>query len=178
MGNKHFGVGYWKRSWSFSVILSCLVFLSSGLLSLVRAQGTVTVPGDHVVQITVGTVNRTFILHVPTRYDGSAAVPLVLMLHGHGGTAKGIFKVGWSEEADTETFVVAYPQGSLQDPTKPQGKGNLPAWNDGSNRKGLPPVDDLAFLKAVISYIESNLKVDTQRVYLAGFSNGATLTFH
>src|SRR5262245_45484362 len=34
-----------------------------------------------------GGLTRTYILHVSSKYDGSTAVPLVIVLHGYGSTA-------------------------------------------------------------------------------------------
>lgn len=40
-------------------------------------------PGDHNgLTVEVGSLTRTYDLHVPPGYDGSAAVPLVLDFHG------------------------------------------------------------------------------------------------
>src|SRR5689334_16608049 len=66
-------------------------------------------PGDSVQTITVGGVQRTFIRHIPTGYDGSVPVPLVVVLHGRGGNAKGMEEnTGFSAKADAEKFVVIY----------------------------------------------------------------------
>jgi len=178
MSSTRFWITRWTRFARFGILLLSFVLLSSGILKPALAQDALSNPGDHDVEITVGTLKRAFILHVPTGYNGSMAVPLVVMLHGHGGTAKGISKVGWSEEADSNTFLVAYPQAERAKPNLPVGPGNPPTWNDGSNRAGIPQVDDISFLRALLSKIATYLKVNKQRIYLAGFSNGAAMTFH
>ncbi|HBJ36778.1 MAG TPA: hypothetical protein DDZ51_18890, partial [Planctomycetaceae bacterium] len=39
------------------------------------------------VTLTVDGIERRALVHVPPGYDGKAAMPVVLMFHGNGGTA-------------------------------------------------------------------------------------------
>src|SRR5262245_45777057 len=161
------------------LILISALLTWQGVLSPANAQATLKQPGDHDLVIMVGKLKRHFILHVPTGYQAGKAVPLVVMLHGHGGTARAMSKVGWSEEADKEAFLVAYPDAQRAKADQPPGKDNVPTWNDGSGRDGLDTtLDDVGFIKALLGFVSTKLSVDAQRVYLAGFSQGGVSTFN
>lgn len=75
-------------------------------------------------------------MHVPASYDGKRPLPIVVMFHGGGGTAKdAMTETGWTEKADEAGFIVAFPEGVPPDPSKPgQFRHNPQAWNDGSKR--------------------------------------------
>ncbi|HLQ47261.1 MAG TPA: PHB depolymerase family esterase [Planctomycetaceae bacterium] len=130
-------------------------------------------PGEDTVArtIKVGDLSRTFYLHVPPKLPRDKAVPLVLMFHGGGGTpafAEGESK--FSELADREGFLVAYPEGI--------GK----SWNDGRNNLTIVAqrdnIDDLGFVAALIDDVAKEHKVDAKRVFSTGISNGAIFSHH
>lgn len=141
-----------------------------------RAPSTVTptvrpsVPPLNVVNgnntIRVSDRTRTFILYQPPSRDKTKSVPLALILHGHGGRAAGMVQTtGFDRIADRNGFVVAYPDGVDE------------TWNDGhfSDPKVLA-VDDVGFISALIDGLSSTLNIDTKRVYVGGFSNGAVMS--
>src|SRR5579884_3556132 len=56
---------------------------------------------------------RKYLVHLPAAYDGSAATPLLVVLHGGGGDIGFAVRMfGFNEKADKEGFIVAYPNGS------------------------------------------------------------------
>ncbi|MGH8991440.1 MAG: alpha/beta hydrolase family esterase [Acidimicrobiia bacterium] len=115
------------------------------------------------------TAARPYELEVPAGYDGSRAVPLVVLLHGYssnGPTQNGYFRL--SAEADRATFLLAYPNGTRD------LMGNR-FWNatDACCDFYASGVDDVAYLGAVLDDIEARYRVDPARVYLVGHSNGA-----
>jgi len=117
---------------------------------------------------------RTYYVHVPLGYNGSTPVPLVIMLHGARGSGlEAEAQTGWSDLADSNDFIVAYPDGG-------------PWWNvyDWSGTTTLPssslslsPIirDDSGFLLAMIDELEGNYSIDSSRVYMTGFSIGASM---
>ncbi len=117
---------------------------------------------------------RSYLVHVPAGYDGRRALPLVIVLHGGGGNYKFAAKMtGFSEKADREQFLVAYPNGSGP------FSGNFLTWDAGdccgyAKRKR---VDDVAFVGALIDRLEREFAVDPSRIYVAGFSNGAMMAY-
>jgi|GEM_PF-124880 len=141
----------------------------------------VTHPGDHEFTLRSGNLDRHYTVHVPPQYDGKKAVPVVIMLHGGGGTGKAAAtETGWGGKADQENFIAVFPEASAPDHSKPANFVRNPQlWNDGSDRfySGQTPVNDVAFINAVLDDLERRFAVDTQRVYLTGFSNGAAMSF-
>jgi polyhydroxybutyrate depolymerase len=123
--------------------------------------------GDSHQSIVVGGVERTYLLHIPPSYDESKTMPLIFVLHGAGGSAAGMKNTGMSEKADQQNFIVVYPNGT----------GEPSAWNNGMTPEISQPVDDIAFIRSLIDKFEQELRVDPKRIYVAGFSNGAMMTY-
>ncbi|MBM4156159.1 MAG: hypothetical protein FJ221_14210 [Lentisphaerae bacterium] len=145
------------------------------------AQDKLLPPGDHMRTLAVDGRQRSYLLHVPPGAAAGQALPLVIMLHGGGGTADNAAKeTGWSAKADEAGFLVAYPNATPADPGEPAAfRGNPQTWNDGSGRfkkEGGEP-DDVAFISAMIDDIGAQTALDRKRVFVAGFSNGASMAF-
>ena len=112
----------------------------------------------------------------------SAGAPLVVMLHGTGGTALlAIEETGLAEFAGRAGFAVAFPEGLAVNPDSPSRfLSNPQRWNDGSTRAGHrlhTDHDDVGFLAAVIGDATRRANADPDRVFLTGFSNGASMAF-
>lgn len=63
--------------------------------------------------IVVDGVRRTYYIHFPPVHESSSQLPLVLVLHG-GGKGDGLTPakyLGFASLADSQGFVVAYPNG-------------------------------------------------------------------
>jgi polyhydroxybutyrate depolymerase len=100
---------------------------------------------------------RDYYLHEPALHTRLS--PLVVVMHGGGGGARGIGRfTHFSRLADREGFLVSYPDGIDRH------------WNDG---RGQTDVDDVGFIRAMIAEIPG---VDHRRVYVTGISNGAIMT--
>lgn len=115
--------------------------------------------------VSEGRARRQYVMHVPMGYRPSAPTPLVLFFHGAGGSAAGAAAgSGWSELADRERFLVAYPQGL------PFGQGGPAAWaSAGPIDYG---IDDLAFVRAVLAQVEGRYCVARRDVFATGMSSG------
>ncbi len=122
---------------------------------------------------------RRALLRMPAAGGDVRAV--VMLLHGAGGTAKlALANTGWTELADREGLLLVYPEGTRRDPAAPpMFLQNPQAWNDGSGRghTARTGVDDVGFLTALLDEVVDSHNVDPSRLYLAGFSNGASMTF-
>ncbi len=118
---------------------------------------------------------RTLVVHTPVGSTGQTPLPLVLNLHGSGSTAaqQEAF-TGMDATADTDRFVVAYPQGAIASSTGYD-------WNvPGQPLVGGRPVpkgsaDDVTFVSQAITYLSQHHCIDPSRVYVTGFSGGARL---
>ncbi len=116
-------------------------------------------------------MNREYIIYVPNSYDGTSAVPLLLNFHGFGGSASQFINdADMRAEAEANSFILVYPQGSCLN--------GASHWNpcpiDGDNKS---TADDVGFVEAMISEISSQYNLDMERIYAAGYSNGGMMAY-
>lgn len=136
------------------------------------AGGTAYPAGSTTVgEIVAGGMTRTFRVHVPPRYDGRAPLPLVLMLHGGGGSGRQLETASsrMSPIADREGFIAVYPDGT---------GARLRTWNAGGccGSAVTNDVDDVGFVRALIDHLEAELCVDRRREFASGMSNGGLMS--
>jgi polyhydroxybutyrate depolymerase len=94
--------------------------------------------------------------------------PLVLALHGRQGQGKNQAQLtGFDAVADAGGFIVVYPDGVER--SWADGRGTTPA--DEQN------VDDVGFLTALVDHFIGKFAADRRRVYAAGMSNGAMMSY-
>lgn len=69
-------------------------------------------PENQYVTVQVGVQKRTCLVHLPPWYDGQRLLPLVIALHGSGGTGSSMASTtGFDALADKYGFIAAYPDG-------------------------------------------------------------------
>jgi polyhydroxybutyrate depolymerase len=166
------------------VLLGVLILVGSVFGSIAyerfKRSGLVA-SGSDSFALRFGGSERHYVLHVPRSYDGRTRVPVVMMLHGAGGTAKGAMEeTGWTDKADEAGFLTVFPEATSSDRWKPSRfLTNPQVWNDGSGRghAGLRNIDDVRFVNALIDDLCSRFLVDEKRIFVTGFSNGASMTF-
>lgn len=113
---------------------------------------------------------REYIIHVPSSYDSTTPTALIIALHGIGSQIEySSPSTGLNGVSDTAGFIVIYPQAY----TKTFFGVESIVWNDGS------PVssgkDDIGFIKALKDSAQTWYNIDTNRVYVAGFSMGCSM---
>jgi polyhydroxybutyrate depolymerase len=120
-------------------------------------------PGRHELTLDHGGTARRYRLHAPSGYDGSRPVPLVIALHPFPGDGLSMSELaGLDALAEREGFLAAYPDGV----------------NGGFNAfVCCGQADDVGFLAALAGHLVREWKVDADRVYLTGISNGGDLSF-
>jgi len=125
--------------------------------------------GDTTVTLQVGTLSRTFVLHVPAAYDGKAPAPLVLDFHGIGSSGASEASLSpYPAMTDPEGVLMAFPDGF---------KGPVgTAWNVGPCC--VADVDDVAFARAVVAYVQKVGCVDRARVYAVGVLTGGGMAHY
>ena len=107
---------------------------------------------------------RTYILHCPPSCDGSSAVPLIIGLHGGGSSGSSFESITeWSLKADLEGCIAVYPDGV-------NGSWNYGGFY-GTN------IDDVGFISALIDTLSREYTLDARRIYVAGFSAGALMSY-
>lgn len=129
--------------------------------SLARAAASCTnaaVPGSAELQLMVDGKQRSALVHVPPGLPPGGRVPLVLALHGFGGSGAQMERYsGFSRVADRYGFLVAYPSS--------EGL----SWNSTGSAE-LP--DDVQFIGKLITYLGQTTCMDPDRVFATGVSNG------
>lgn len=107
---------------------------------------------------------REYRLHVPAGLDADRGAPLVLFLHGGGGTADLASRMGMTPLADLNGFVVVYPNAIDHH------------WHDGREVEWLQEqdveIDDVGFLALLVEQIAKECSIDRTQVFAAGASNG------
>ena len=116
-------------------------------------------------------LERKYIIYTPQGYDGNSKLPLLLNFHGFGGQAGDYMSYSnMRSTADSENFILVYPQGTDLD--------GSPHWNaalNGGDNKS--DVDDLGFIEALINKLSSENLIDLKRVYAVGYSNGGMMSY-
>lgn len=100
-------------------------------------------------------------------------MPLVVVLHGYMGSSTLVErKTDMSNKGDEEGFIVAYPNGA-------QKLRFLRGWNAGFSHglAMLTQMDDIGFIRALIKKLQSTLKIDSNRIYVTGHSNGGAMSY-
>ena len=107
---------------------------------------------------------RTYRLFVPASYEGRAALPLVLDMHGSGGTAERQASTSRFEAlAASEGFAVATLQAGTEG-----NRWNVPVTADRP--------DDVQYVSDVIDHVAARVCTDRARIYATGFSGGARMS--
>jgi polyhydroxybutyrate depolymerase len=132
-------------------------------------RSSASVAGDTSHMLRVGTLTRSYVLHIPETYDGAEPSPLIVDFHGIGGT-------GWGQLAsspypvvtDPYRVIIAFPDGM----TGPIGTG----WNMGPCC--VADVDDLGFARALVEDVKRVACIDSKRVYAVGVLTGGGMAQH
>ncbi|MFC1502555.1 alpha/beta hydrolase family esterase [bacterium] len=115
---------------------------------------------------------RSLLLHEPENHANRPGLPLLMVLHGGGGTSRGMIRLTkgrFNEIADEEGIWVVYPQGFRKH------------WND----QRTDPisfaheenVDDVGFISEIIRRMIEKYTIDPNRVFVTGISNGGFMSF-
>lgn len=142
-----------------TILLSCIIFLAFNLFGQQQLNRTLFFDGQ----------NRSFIVYVPSSYDGSTQVPLVFNFHGGGGTSSDFinYENDMRPISDTANFIAVYPQAAV-DPI------------DGSNswlHKTPTTHNDVNFIEAIIDTLSNDYNIDNDRVYACGYSEGGLFSY-
>ena len=97
---------------------------------------------------------------------------MLFNLHGYRRQALDFLGYsGFQSLADTDDFIVIYPQGSILPST------GQPHWND-SGWTSESPANDLDFISSLIDWAYAEYQIDLSRVYATGKSNGGKMSYH
>jgi polyhydroxybutyrate depolymerase len=126
-------------------------------------------PGK-VWTLVAGGRKRSYFVHVPGGREPQTPLPVVLALHGAtmNGPMMAWFS-GLNRKADAAGFLAVYPNGT--------GKHSSFTWNGGNGLPPSNPVDDVAFIDALLDDLLRAYPVDTRQIYATGMSNGAVMAY-
>lgn len=130
-----------------------------------RIQGTLTVDGRV----------RTFLVNLPPSYDAMATFPLIIAMHGGGGSAEQFESSNLlTPKTNQANYIVVYPDGVAA-----PGPLGLRTWNGGAccGYASENNIDDVKFVRELITYLAANYKINTKRVYATGHSNGGIMSY-
>ncbi|GAA5510329.1 alpha/beta hydrolase family esterase [Novipirellula caenicola] len=147
------------------VATAILIFAITGLA---YSQWQRPVPTGQKVRLTHGGQARQYRIYAPDNYDAGTKTPLVVCLHGGGGSDDQISAMGMTELANEKGFIVVYPNAINQH------------WNDGRESELYVDhdntIDDVSFVMTVIDRVKEEYTIDSDRIFSMGISNGGFLT--
>lgn len=152
-----------------------LVSIIAGCLSNRNNSGGSTSASEYEQSMTFDGRTRNYLVHLSPGYNSSTKnYPLVIVLHGGGGNARNAERMtDFSEKADKEGFIAVYPEGTgkLERYALTWNAGNCCGYALDNN------VDDVGFIRALIEKLEKDLRIDSNRIFATGISNGGMMSY-
>ncbi len=130
------------------------------------------VTGDQTRTLTVDGRERSYLLHVPAKYDRTKPTPVVLIFHGAATNAKLMTAIsGLSKKSDEAGFLAVYPNGTYA--------GLVYTFNSGGfqGKMAEDRPDDVKFVGQLLDDLQAVANVDPRRVYATGLSNGGMMSY-
>src|SRR5437763_6767933 len=110
---------------------------------------------------------RTFL---PTGYEPNYPYPLLVFLHGHGSSEEQVLR--FAPRLSRRNYICIALRGPHEAGNRPDGN---PAFSWGPDGPTDPAIEDYLF-HAVLQ-TRRHFHVHSERIYLAGFCEGATLAY-
>ncbi len=121
-------------------------------------------------------LERNYYIYLPKTLKENS--PLVFVLHGLGGTAKGIREYSQMDKvADKYGFAVCYPQGTGGSMDTKYTKKGTNFWNVGYDVHKNETVDDVDFLTHLALFLQDKYKLDSEKTFCTGMSNGGDMSY-
>lgn len=117
--------------------------------------------------LTFDGIQRKYLEYLPSAPQPNESFPLVIGLHGLGDNIDNFKNIGMHLVGDTARFITLYPE------AVPSNMGT--AWNSGASYMGFvlnSNINDVGFLLKLIDTTISQYNIDTNRIYICGFSMG------
>ena len=176
------------RIGNYQIMYLQFLFILLILLGSQHAYGQTVIPGHYYTRDVPGWINRPYTIYLPNNYSPSRQTPIVLMLHGGGGSSAGISKQTcpggdlanpncFYNLAGSKGFVTVFPNGTLSNL-------GLRTWNAGGGASGWTCVsgsscqnneDDINYFRSLLQDLKTVVSVDNSRIFATGMSDGAAM---
>ncbi|MBS0445536.1 MAG: prolyl oligopeptidase family serine peptidase [Proteobacteria bacterium] len=132
-------------------------------------------PGDYTFSFEHDGIQRSYRVHVPPSYNPANPTPLLVSLHGGGGSMDyqaSDENYGQISKSNQAGFIVVFPNGFSRLPS-----GKLATWNAGNccgparDRN----IDDVGFIRQMVANLERQLNIDRSKIFATGMSNGGLM---
>lgn len=142
-----------------------------------RGTQPITAPGDYRASLEHGGRTRPYRLYVPASYRADQPAPLLVALHGGGGSMDYMGRddyYGLLSFAERTGQVLVLPNGISR-----LRSGMLATWNAGDccGAARDAQVDDVGYIRAVVERVQGQLNIDARRIRATGMSNGAMMAY-
>jgi len=130
---------------------------------------TALTAGDHDGTVEHDGRQRSYVMHVPSKYTGTQPVALVVDFHGYGSSGRGQMGAsGFRELSDAHGFVAVYPD----------GVGGSWHVNGCCGQAAQENLDEVGAVRAILADVIAQVCVDPARVYASGISQGGGMAHH
>lgn len=150
-----------------------MIHILAPLVMFLVADGALLKPGDYTRTIQVDGRERSYLIHIPPKYDSTKPSPVVLAFHGGGANASQMMaNCGLNQKSDEAGFIVVYPNGS--------GRLSKILTFNGGNCCGYAMsnnIDDVNFTRKLLDDLSKSVNVDPKRIYATGMSNGGIMSY-
>ena len=167
-----------KRSVAIILSCQCLSAAAFGASNATCGAEELRAGSDSITVISSG-ISRSVLMFIPAAVATRRALPLVIDLHGSGGSAeRQALYSHLSNVAAVNGFVVANPSGGVTLPNDlSRHYWNIPGTTlYGGGDMPMTAPDDVQFISDIIDQVADKTCIDKRRVYVAGFSGGARMT--
>ena len=133
------------------------------------------------LRMQVDSVQREFILSVPSGTPPAGGYPIVFVFHGTSQDGEKFYNDSqWKEKGEAEKILTVFPTALKYCVIEDGNQHITTKWHTGAVEDMVCPgqylKDDFHFVNAMIDSLKGRFPVNARRMYATGFSNGASFT--
>lgn len=137
----------------------------------------ISTSGMYIQSIEIQQKKRYYKIYIPNQFDKKKTYPILFSIHGGAGdmdTQSNNDYYNQLTSADKNDYIVIFPNGYSQFPS-----GKLATWNAGKccGKARDLNIDDIGFFKAMIEKTKQQVKINPEKIFASGMSNGAMMSY-